>query len=285
MKPRRLLLALCFSLLCSGLVTVQLSRHLSPRTTRERPSATRQVVVAATKIHQGDVLSGASLRVVSVPASQAFTGAFQSTGELAGRTVQVTIGAGELVLAHDLAPVDAGTGLAVAIPPGSRAVSVHFLETSGSSLALISPGSHVDLFVTYRSTADDTFVSSAVLQDVRVLAVGQSKDVSKDVTPEDKSRSDGSITLLLSPDQVARLMAASSLGKITVALRNGTDRTTIAGLLRIKSEGDAGGQSKQPREESPRKRVSASKQAPATNYTVETLAGGKTTVQTFQGEK
>ncbi len=281
MNTRRLLIALLVALGCSALLTWQLSRHLPHAARSERPAAVRQVVVAAKTVPAGEPFVESSVSVIHMTGSQPIPGAFQSAAEVVARTAAVPINAGDLILAHDLSPMDAGTGLAVAITPGMRAVTVRPPDEMAGGSGFILPGSYVDVLVTYRSGIDDAFISSLVLQAAKVLAVGQNREAGG----EDKARSDGAITLLLTPEEAARFTSASALGKVTLALRNGTDRIRDIGPMHVSFTRGYEERRKLPVSEIPVRRPESTKPSSAPEFRVETLVGGKTTTQTFQGEQ
>lgn len=280
MNTRRLVTALCFALVCSALLTWQLSKHLSPTTTPPHALPLRATVIAARDIPTGEPITSSSISVMNWPASQQLAGSFTTAQDLIGRTLVVPVSAGELILTHDLALPGSGTSVTAAVPIGMRAISVHVSDESAGVSGLLASGSHVDVFVSYRSDIEAAFVSSMVLQNVRVLATA------KKGTPEPATRAhaDDSITLLVTPEEAARFTAGSSLGKLTFAVRNETDSALTPGLSHVSlSNGSA------LRPEAPllpaARSSSFSKRATKTGFTMETLSGGKATVQTFQGEQ
>jgi len=126
---------------------------------------------------------------------------------------------GEPLLANKLA--EKGEELNVAIPTGLRAVSVAVDEESGVGY-MIKPGDYVDVILTYQDQGMDgknkSLVTATVLQDVRVVAVGQDFSFTK------KSSSYGSVTLALTPAEAEVLVFAREKGKISFTLRALGDR-------------------------------------------------------------
>ena len=127
--------------------------------------------------------------------------------------------AGEPLLANKLS--GKGEELDVAIPSGLRAVSVAVDEESGVGY-MIKPGAYVDVILTYQDQGPDgkkkNMVTATVLQDVRVVAVGQ------DFSFTNKSASYGSITLALTPAEAEVLVFAREKGKVSFTLRALGDR-------------------------------------------------------------
>ncbi|MGI4828342.1 MAG: Flp pilus assembly protein CpaB [Janthinobacterium lividum] len=281
MNIQRLMVALAFALVCSGLLTWQLSAHLQPKASSPHPVPVRQLVVAAKDISAGDSLNATSLTVVDWPTSQHLVGSFSNLQELSKRELLLPVPSGAPIMAYDLADSNVGSGIAALVPNGMRAMFVRGTEEQGSGSSLVAPGSHVDILVTYRSETDATFVSSLVLQDIKVLAA-----VNKEAAATDsKSRSDDFVTLLVTPEEAARLTVASSLGKVTLALRNGTDKALTSGLAHVSLTAAAPDPQRLPSSSSSLRQATHSERKPQTNFTVETLAGGKSTFQSFQGNQ
>ena len=281
MNTKRLVTALCFALVCSALLTWQLSKHLSPAAAPVRTMASRTMVVAARSIPTGERLTASSLTVVNWPASQPFAGSFTNAQDLIGRALLVSVPAGDLILTHDLALPGSGTSVTSAVPIGMRAISVHVSDESAGISGLLTSGSHVDIFVSYRSDTEAAFVSSMVLQDIRVLTTAQKGTPG----PETRPHADDSITLLVTPEEAARFTAGSSLGKLTFAVRNESDSALTSGLSRVSLSNGTTSRPTAPLLLPAARFAPSGKRATKTGFTMETLSGGKATVQTFQGEQ
>ena len=279
MNTRRLVVALLFALSCSALFTWLLSSHLQHPAPAIRPASVRDVVVASKNLHAGDPLDPASMTVVKWPNSQQYPGMFVKGHDLTGRIPLVSISAGEPIVSQDLLDPDSSSNGNASIPQGMRAVSIHATDDSLNSAGLLTSGRDVDVLVGYRSDADASFVSSTVLQDVRVLAVGQIGALASG----SKIQPDNTITLLLTPQQAAQITAASGLGKLTFALRNRTDHQIQADLLHV-GVGGSRGYPQKIAELTPSTRIPVARTA-KTGFTIETLSGGKSTVQTFSGDQ
>lgn len=280
MNTRRLIAALLFALVSSGLLTWQLSSHLRLNVPAPRPLPVRQLVVAAQDLKAGDSLNASLLHIVNWPASQPIIGSFTVPQELAGRVLLISVPSGEPILSHDLVSPSASTGIASVIPNGMRAVSVRAPEEQGAVTGLVTPGSRVDVYVTYNANEDGGFVSSLVLQDIGVLASGE-----KPTGTEMRLRSDNVMTLLVTPEEAAQLTVASSFGKVTFALRNGTDKALISGLTHVGLPSTTRKSREVETFSSTSQKDSRSGGKPQSHFTVETLSGGKSTTQSFQGDQ
>jgi pilus assembly protein CpaB len=275
MNSQRLVSALCFALLCSGLFTWQLNRHMGHSVV---PAAMpiRTVVVAAKDLAAGEALTSASLSTVTMPAAQVLQGLISKPQDVVGRVLLTPLSSGEAITLHELATVIAPAGMASTIPSGMRVVSLPATDPIGS-LGLLTPGNQIDVFVSYHSDADASVVSSLVLQDITIVANAQRGSPGAEPRP---SASDP-INLLVTAEDAARLTAASALGKLTFALRNGTDKSRTTGLTHVTlSAGRAIATA-------PLRSAAQSNAEPRSKgFVIETLSGGKSSVQTFSdGER
>jgi pilus assembly protein CpaB len=217
MKAKRLLTALLFAVLVSGLFTFWLSRRVAKAARVDVPR--KQLYVAAGKtLEAGELLKAGSLQLVEWSAPAPLSGGFTKIDDLAGRIVLYPLPKGEPILERQLAAPGAGAGLTAKIPSGMRAISVRSDEVVGVAGFLL-PGTHVDLLMTYHSAAAPEPQTLTVLQDVVILAAGQQIQPEADGKPI----SVNVVTLLLKPEDAEKLVLATSLGGIYFVLRNGTD--------------------------------------------------------------
>ncbi|MGC2400129.1 MAG: Flp pilus assembly protein CpaB [Acidobacteriaceae bacterium] len=218
MKAKRLLIALLFALVVSGLFTFWLSGRVAKANHTAAPQ--KQLYVAAGKpLDAGEQLKPANLQLMPWPASTPLTGGFSKMDEVAGRVVLYPLPKGEPILERQLAAPGAGAGLTAKIPTGMRAISVRSDEVVGVAGFLL-PGTHVDVLMTYHSVAAPESQTLTVLQDVVVLAAGQQIQPQADGKPI----SVNVVTLLLKPEDAEKLVLATSLGGIYFVLRNGGDQ-------------------------------------------------------------
>jgi pilus assembly protein CpaB len=270
MNNQRLIAALCFAFLCSGLFTWQLNRHMGHAKTATAVPV-RTVVVAAKDLAAGEALTIASLSTVTLPASQPLQGLFSKPQDVVGRVLLTPLSSGEMITLHGLASVDAPAGIASTIPNGMRVISVPTTDPSGNA-GLLTTGNHIDVFVSYHSDAGAAVVSSLVLQDITILGGAQKGSSGADPKPSPLD----TINLLVTAEDAARLTAASALGKLTFALRNGADKSLNAGLSHVTLTAEHTVVA------TPVRRSSQSITAPQSKgFAVETIAGGKSSVQTF----
>ncbi len=217
MKAGRLLTALMFAVVVSGLFTFWLSRRVASAARVDH--ARKPLFVTAGKaLAAGELLKPGSLQLAEWPAATPLAGGFSRVEDLTGRVVLYPLPKGEPILERQLAAPGAGAGLTAKIPSGMRAISVRSDEVVGVAGFLL-PGTHVDVLMTYHAAATPDPRTLTVLQDVIVLAAGQQIQPQADGKPI----SVNVVTLLLKPEDTQKLVLASSLGGIYFVLRNGAD--------------------------------------------------------------
>jgi pilus assembly protein CpaB len=112
-------------------------------------------------------------------------------------------------------------GLPSVIPAGMRAVSVRVDEVVAVA-GFAVPGTRVDVLVTLADAGPGGGgVARAALQNVQVLAAGQSLEARGNAEPQKVTV----ITLLVTPEQAEVLALASAEGQIQLALRNTLDES------------------------------------------------------------
>ena len=110
------------------------------------------------------------------------------------------------------------------IPDGMRAFTIQTPHVAADVGGFIMPGNHVDILLTTCTGNDDTAgggVTTTLLQNVQVLAVAQKLEA-----PEDSkliANDIKSVTLLVTPNQAARLDLGMNKGILHLALRNPAD--------------------------------------------------------------
>jgi len=216
MVARRLTIALVLSLAGSAVFTLWLGKKVSKRPTQ--PADEMHYFAAAQNLQAGDVLTAASLKLVSWPASVPLDGAFSKPDALNGRIVLYPVAAGEPINERQLAVAGSSAGLAMKIPDGMRAISLRSDEVVGVAGFLL-PGTHVDVLVNFRIQNSPDTITMTVLQDAQVIASGQKTEPD----PQGKPTTADVVTLLVTPEDAQKAVEASSQGSVHFVLRNGGD--------------------------------------------------------------
>jgi pilus assembly protein CpaB len=271
MNPRRLIFALVLALGVSALFTFWLSKKFSKPNAAAPPR--HQYVAAAVNLEAGERLQPASLNLIDWPETAPLQGAFTKPEDVAGRIVMFPLSAGQPILDRQLSAPGSASGLTVKIPEGMRAISLKSDDVVGVAGFLL-PGTFVDVLVTYHTVATSEPITATILQNVQILAAGQKFQPD----PEGKAASVDVVTLLVKPEDAERVVLASSQGLVHFVLRNGTDKTSAKQTSVQLSQLDGGAP--------PRPIVSATARpvssAPVNSYTVETINGGKQSVESFK---
>jgi pilus assembly protein CpaB len=182
----------------------------------------QQIVVAAEPLKLGTRVNASNLKTIPWPQGQPVAGMFTKVDDVANRALITSVAENEPILESKLASLQSGAGLAATIPEGMRAMSVAVNDVVGVA-GFVTPGTMVDVLVTGAATGGGN-ITRTILENVRVLAAGQKVEQDK----EGKPQTVPVITLLVTPDDAAKLAMASTEGKIQLALRNTIDTKNMS---------------------------------------------------------
>ena len=244
-----------------------------------RPAPTRTIVVAAVPLQVGSRVDASNLRLMPWPGSEPVAGMFTRIEDCANRALITPVVENEPILDSKLAPVAAGAGLPATIPEGMRALSVAVNDVVGVA-GFVIPGTMVDVLVTGQTGAggpsSSENITRTILENVRVLAAGQKIEQDRSGKPQTVPV----ITLLVSPEDAAKLTMASTEGKIQLALRNTVDAGNVIPPPVLQAALFSGGAPPQ----TPHKEVRVARAAPPAPYAVEVITGDKRTMKTFENQ-
>lgn len=176
-----------------------------------------RVVVAARDLPGGAVLGLEDVMTIPWPGETLPSGYIRSPEQVVGHGLLAPVHSNEPLLTSKLAGEGAGGGLPILIPAGMRGISVRVDEVIAVA-GFVVPGTRVDILATVDPGAESGVTSRVVVQNVQVLAAGQSMQ-----TEEGKPQSATVITLLVTPQEAEILTLAAAEGRIQLALRNGLD--------------------------------------------------------------
>ncbi len=186
---------------------------------------TLPVVTAAIDAQRGQVLDAKMLKVRYYQKQDVPNGALAAVEDAVGRTVIVPLFTGEPILAGKLAEKGAGRDLAAMIPDGLRAFTIEMPHLAADVGGFIMPSNHVDVLLTTSPAGGDDQsgggVTTTLLQNVQVLAVAQKLEAPEDNKPITNDIK--IVTLLVTPDQAAKLDLGMNKGILHLALRNSRD--------------------------------------------------------------
>ena len=219
MSRSRLFILGLVALAFGGFLAMQVYRSLQSRTSATAP-VTTDVLVASRDIQLGTRIAEVDVKVAHFPAADLPGGAFggKSASKVVGRGAIIPINRGEFILSSKLAPENSGSGLPSLIPPGMRAVSVRVNDVV-SVAGFVVPGTRVDVMLTGTPTGGKEPVTTTVLENALVLAVGQHLERNSSGDPQTAPV----ITLQVTPEDAQKLALAGSEGRIQLALRNLVD--------------------------------------------------------------
>jgi pilus assembly protein CpaB len=188
------------------------ARNVAPK---EKPVATRSIVIATAPLRFGTQLSPDSLREVAWPEEAIPAGTFGSIAELAvggKRIVLASIERNEPILRAKVTGPGQKATLSAVIQDGLRAITVRVNDVEGVA-GFVLPGDHVDVLLT-RQAERTSGTNDVVLQNTRVLAVDQLADDASDRPTVVKA-----VTLEVDTVGAQKIALAASLGNLSLMLR------------------------------------------------------------------
>lgn len=201
-----------------------------------------RVLVANEDLPAGTPLGVGNVAVREVPATFVHHDAVrpEAFAEVEGRRLLFPLRRGETVLHAHLSRSRA-SGFSARVREGRRALTIPVDETSSFS-GLLGPGDRIDLLVTLQD--GDRPVTLPLLRDVQVAATGAD-------TGDGHAQPEGyrTITVLVTPEEAARIVHAREIGKLTAMLRAPADdaplhlgavtrETLLGGRARVRARGD-----------------------------------------------
>jgi pilus assembly protein CpaB len=192
-----------------------------PDTAQAGSSNLTPIVVVKHPVAPGQELRADDLALGSVATKDLPDQAFLDVGQVVGRTPTIPLSKGQALVESLLSPRGAGSGVTALIPEGMRAITIEINEFSGLA-GMISPGNRVDVVTTIQNDASHETVARAVVQNVKVIAIGQ-RTMPKSAQGNEPPEPFRSVTLLTSREdsEVVELVASTSRPRLV--LRSGLD--------------------------------------------------------------
>lgn len=216
--PRRkpqwaaLLPALAAGLAAAGLAFLLVRSRLPAEAAA---SSVVAVVVAARDIPPRTLLTAAALRLRSISVSDVPAGASKTPAQFIGKVSVLPIAAGSPLTQSAVVVPDASLGMAFALPPSLRAVTVATDPADGVDL-FVRPQDHVDILATDEPGSGPA-EARTVLQNVLLLAVGS--QTSSDPPASAPTGGAAHVTVAVTPAQAQALVLAAARGHLHLALR------------------------------------------------------------------
>ncbi|WP_188762505.1 Flp pilus assembly protein CpaB [Sandarakinorhabdus glacialis] len=209
-----------------GLFAVFIARFfVGPSGAKTTPETqTVAAVVAAQPFAFGEKITADKLKIVRWPAAGIPAGTFQRIADAVGsdeRVAMRSIDTNELVTVNGVSGKESRMSASQLLGPTMRAASIPITESSAAG-GFVAPGDRVDVYVT-RDPGDEQYpYSDLIVQNVRVLAVGQDSNVAKDKPEIVKTA-----TIEVSPLQAQKLALAATVGTLSLSLRNILDESQV----------------------------------------------------------
>jgi len=229
-----------------GIAAAKLGRDmLAGRGAIKGPGNLGKVMVAKVDLPPGHEITEVDVKLGNVPADAVPTNTYTSAGDLIGRVVQTPIVANQAIAENLLTSKGTGSGLQALIPDGMRAITVEVNEYSGVA-GLLVPGCRVDLIGTMRDEKSAQQVVRTLVENVKVMAVGQRLGVNRDGGIESTGQLPRSVTLVVAPRDAEAIELASNSGRTRLVLRSSSDNAlarsegmTIGDLIGVSRDSGA----------------------------------------------
>jgi pilus assembly protein CpaB len=219
MRPKSLGLLL-LALGCGLVASIGITKVMTRGEEVEAPGGGKGILVAATDVGMGDLLTTAMIKSEEWPKDKTPTGAIADLKEIEGRRTRTRLYVGEPIIESRLFPKGTSQqGASATITKGYRIVPVKVDLVSGGS-SLILPGDRVDVmahFVKDPGRDIKETLTRTILQNVKVFAVNDVLDVDKDGS---KSINAKTISLLVTPKQASLVMLATQMGVVNLVMRS-----------------------------------------------------------------
>jgi pilus assembly protein CpaB len=207
-----------------GLAALLAMRYLQQKATPLAAQPVRSsMVVAARPLPVGTIVSEQHVKTIEWTGGALPLGYIGNPQDAIGRGLISDLQENEPMLESRLAPKGAGGGLPIIINEGMRGLTMRVNEVSGVA-GFVTPNTRVDVLLTMedRNTAGEP-ATRIIMQDMRVLAAGQSIQPDKEGKPQPVPV----VTFLVTPEQAETLALASGQGSIQLALRNQLDTMQV----------------------------------------------------------
>src|SRR5438270_5746333 len=186
----------------------------------EQNAVQTMVVVPRQEVRHLQILKPEWFTVKQVKADGVPRDAVATPGDLKGKVALVTMTPGQYVTERQVAAKGPELGLAYAVKPPLRAVTVALDPIIGVA-GYPKPGNHVDVLASF--STDYGWVTRTVLQDIEILALG-AEPQAQEIDPNNSktARAQPSIpnaTLAVLPGEAEKLILAENRGKLRLALR------------------------------------------------------------------
>lgn len=201
---------------------------VAERQAREEMVSVVDIYVAAVPLQYGTVLTPEHVRLVKFPEQSLPEGAFRDEKSLfpegndKSRVVLRSIEPNEPLLASKITQPGQDAGVAAFLSPGMRAFTINVDVTTGVS-GFLNPGDRVDVF--WSGEINRRGITKLIQSAVKIIGINQSAD--QDRLSAAIART---VTVEVTPAQVAALAQAQSTGRLSLALVGVSDTTAASDI-------------------------------------------------------
>jgi len=233
MSARQLIvLAIAFVAAIGALLVIRvMGRDARPAAAVAADVQGERVLIAAKNIPQGAAITSDDINWRVFP-KESITESFiaetsrpQARSDMAGWVARRAFVAGEPILTGSVLDPEGRGFMAAMLQPGYRAVSIK-IDSEDAAGAFIQPNDHVDVILTVKvdvrgadGGSEEETRTSTVLEDVRVMAVGETVDAQAAGSAPQRIQDGETVVLELTSADARLLAQADTLGDIRLALR------------------------------------------------------------------
>jgi pilus assembly protein CpaB len=204
------------------------------------------IVVATANVPRGETVTTESVVARPYPKDLLPEGVITKVEDAVGRAAYVPLVKDEPLVEGKLAPKGAGRGLAALIKHGYRAITVQTPNVATGVAGFIVPGNKVDVLMTFNDRGPFGVMNPSItnlmggpppqehqeggtitlLENVEILAVDQKVDAPAENRMDANQMR--SVTLLVTPEDAAKLTLGQNKGTIHLSLRSSSDAAKVA---------------------------------------------------------
>ena len=174
------------------------------------------VVVAKNPIGIGNQIAEHDLEITSWPQEAVPEASFSSVKLVAGKTSRINIMANEPVLESKL--LASGENFSSLIPQGLRAITVS-IKRSDALAQILERGGTVDVLSLFTFNGTKIITAETIVEKARVISVYKGS-VTKSTSGRSQEPEQMEVTLIVTPSEAKRIVAATSQGGIDLVVRN-----------------------------------------------------------------
>lgn len=195
------------------------------------------IFVAARPLRYGQRLTPEDVRHVKWPRDSLPPGAFADPAKLfpnnnaMPRVILRSMEPNEPILDVKITEPGQSAGISTALSEGMRAFAINVDVSTGVS-GFLKPSDRIDVF--WSGRINNQNVTRLIQTAVKIIAIDQSADQDRSGPAATPART---VTVEVSPADVAALAQAQSTGRLSLALVGATDETSISGDIEVDQQG------------------------------------------------